>query len=66
METKMRENHGERDRFHCNNGDYNGVLWSARILGSIDPPHCIRRDLLFIQAVSVRIRLQSSALFKYL
>ena len=30
METQMGENHGERERererFHYNNGDYNGVL----------------------------------------
>jgi len=39
VETQMRENHGERERIHYNNGDYNSVLWSARVF-EIDPlPH---------------------------
>jgi len=29
MKTQMRENHGEK--FHYDNGDYNDVLWCARV-----------------------------------
>ena len=57
----------ERKEIHYNNDDYNGVLWPARVSGlNRSIPLNVEDDLLFIQVVSVWIRLHSSTLFKYL
>jgi len=59
----MEKNHGEREKFHYNNGDYNRILWCARVFGFESPT---LEGILFIQVISLFIRPQSSALFEHL
>jgi len=46
----------------------NGLLWCVKVLGFkiLMIPFHVRRDLLFIQVISKRIRLGSIAQFEYL
>jgi len=59
------ENHGGRERkIHCNNGDYNGILWSARI-SEIKPFLHWKRSPIYAGPVCW-IRLWNIIMFEYL
>ena len=58
--------YGERERFHYDNSDYNGVSRSARISGINSSSPCTLEGIYFYTSSVRWIKLQSPSLFKHL
>ena len=64
--TRMGENYRKREEYHYN-GDYNGVLWCARVSKfQCASPSMLEGILYLYRLCLFLIRLQSSVLFKHL